>query len=104
MITIYVGNLNFKATEEEVHNLFEQFGEVGSVKIITDRESGRSRGFGFVEMDESVAGHAIEELNGKEYNGRNLKVHEAKERTERPFRPNQNRGGFDRRPRNNFRQ
>jgi RNA recognition motif-containing protein len=84
MTTIYVGNLNFRTTEEEIQSLFGRFGEVHSVKIITDKMTGRSRGFGFVEMDPEIANTAIEELNGADFNGRNLKVNEAKERQERP--------------------
>jgi RNA recognition motif-containing protein len=83
MMTIYVGNLNYQSTEEDIQGLFGQYGDVNSVKIIIDRESGRSRGFGFVEMENDVAERAIESLNGMDFNGRNLKVHEAKDRAER---------------------
>lgn len=86
MTTIYVGNLNFKSTEEEIEELFAHYGPVSSVKVITDRETGRSRGFGFVEMEEADAEEAIKNLNGFEHNGRNLKVHFAKEKS-----PNNNR-------------
>lgn len=98
MMTIYVGNLNFRATEDEIHGLFSQYGEVASVKIISDRETGRSRGFGFVEMEEDAGQKAIEALNEYESNGRSLKVHEARERTERSSRPPMNRDRRDRRP------
>jgi cold-inducible RNA-binding protein len=80
-MNIYVGNLNFKTTEDEVKQLFEQYGSVTSVKLITDRDTGRPRGFGFVEMDDDQAGDtAVESLNGTEYAGRNLKVNVAKEK------------------------
>ncbi len=81
---IYVGNLPWAATEEEVRAAFEAYGEVTSVKLIEDRETGRPRGFGFVEMDDAGALDAIEGLDGKDFGGRNIKVNEAKPRTERP--------------------
>ena len=80
-MNIYVGNLNFNLGEDDLKELFEKYGEVISVKIITDKYSGRSKGFGFVEMaDDAQANQAIEELNGKDLNGRNLKVNQARER------------------------
>jgi len=82
--SIYVGNIPFSATEEDLHSLFGQYGEVLSVKFINDRETGRFRGFGFVEMDDSSAIEAIEALNGKEVSGRALRVNEAQERQPRP--------------------
>ncbi len=87
MITIYVGNLKFQTTEEELSTLFEQYGEVHNVKLIKDRQTGRPKGFGFVEMDDSVAASAIEALDGIEFGGRTIRVNEAKERTndERSF-------------------
>lgn len=91
MMTIYVGNLNFKATADEIKDLFEQYGTVHSVKLITDRDSGRPRGFGFVEMDVENGKKAVDSLNGADFNGRNLKVNEAKERTERQPRTMQRR-------------
>jgi len=78
---LYVGNLPFSATEEELKECFSACGEVQSVKIITDRETGRSRGFCFVEMDNAEA--AIAELNGKEMDGRRITVSEAREREPR---------------------
>ncbi|WP_319584285.1 RNA-binding protein [Pseudodesulfovibrio sp. 5S69] len=82
---IYVGNLPWSATEDEVRAAFEAHGQVSSVKLIEDRETGRPRGFGFVEMDDdSAALDAIEALDGKDFGGRNLKVNEAKPRVERP--------------------
>jgi RNA recognition motif-containing protein len=82
---IYVGNLPWSSTEDEVRAAFEAYGQVSSVKLIEDRETGRPRGFGFVEMDaDSAALEAIEALDGKEFDGRNIKVNEAKPRAERP--------------------
>ena len=86
MTSIYVGNLPFTATEDEVRALFEPFGEVQSVKLVNDRETGRPRGFGFVEMDENNAEEAITELNGREMNGRALRINKAQERRPRPQR------------------
>lgn len=83
---IYVGNLSFDSTEEGMRSLFEQYGEVQSAKIITDRDTGRSRGFGFVEMDSEGANAAIAALNGYEFDGRPIKVNEAKPREARPPR------------------
>ena len=82
MKTIYVGNINYQATEEDLKNVFSEYGEVTSVKIINDRETGRSKGFGFVEM-ESGAEKAIEELDGQEFQGRRLRVNEARPRAPR---------------------
>jgi RNA recognition motif-containing protein len=93
MATIYVGNLLFQATEEEVHDLFSQYGEVQSVKLISDRQTGRPRGFGFVEMDDDTAQEAIDKLNGTDFGGRTLKVNEARERTQ-PRRQFQNNRRF----------
>lgn len=78
---LYVGNLSFTSTEEDVRNLFAQYGEIKSVAIITDRDTGKPRGFGFVEMED--ADKAIAELNGKDFAGRTLTVNEARERTPR---------------------
>ena len=88
---IYVGNLPFTASEEEVRQLFEQHGEVFSISLITDRETGRPPGFGFVEMDEQAANSAIETLNGMDLGGRSLTVNEARPRGERAG----GRGGRD---------
>jgi RNA recognition motif-containing protein len=84
--SIYVGNIAFSTSEDEIRNLFSQYGEVTSVKFINDRETGRFRGFGFVEMDDSAAIEAVHALNGKEVGGRALKVNEAQERESRPPR------------------
>ena len=78
---VYVGNLPWKTTEEDIKELFEKYGEVLSVKIIKDRETGRPRGFGFVDMEN--ADTAITELNGKDFDGRALRVNEARERAPR---------------------
>jgi len=84
-MNIYVGNLSHELTEEELKQAFEAFGQVESAKIITDRYSGVSRGFGFVEMPtKAEAEAAITELNGKELKGRTLTVNEARPRTEGP--------------------
>ena len=83
---LYVGNLSWSTTEEEVRTAFTAYGEVTSVKLIEDRETGRPRGFGFVEMDDDGAIAAIKELDGREFGGRNIKVNEAKPREERPSR------------------
>ena len=81
---IYVGNLPWSATEDEVRAAFEAFGQVDSVKLIEDRDTGRPRGFGFVEMEDDGAMEAIQSLDGSMFGGRNLKVNEAKPRVERP--------------------
>src|SRR3989475_2389600 len=90
---IYVGNLSFRTTEEELAGLFEQGGEVESVSIITDRDTGRSKGFGFVAMGDDSAEKAISQLNGKELNGRALTVNEARPMVKRDFGQRQNSGG-----------
>jgi len=82
-MNIYVGNLSYEVTEEDLRQAFEQSGQVESVSIIMDKYSGRSKGFGFVEMPSNVEGQAaIEGLNGKELKGRALNVNEARPRTE----------------------
>jgi RNA recognition motif-containing protein len=81
--SIYVGNLPWSATEDEVRAAFETFGSVVKVNLINDRETGRPRGFGFVEMDEG-AEEAIQALDGSDFGGRTIKVNEARPRTERP--------------------
>lgn len=86
-MNIYVGNLSFSTTEEGLRSLFEQSGPVDTVTIIQDRVTGRSRGFGFVEMpDESDGQAAIAALDGNDFDGRNLKVNQAKEREDRGSR------------------
>jgi len=82
---LYVGNLAWATTEDEIRAAFEAYGAVTSVKLVEDRETGRPRGFGFVEMsDDSAALDAVEALDGKSLGGRNIKVNEARPRTERP--------------------
>ena len=83
MKKIYVGNLPWSADEAALRELFATVGEVQSVAVISDRETGRSRGFGFIEMNDGDADKAISELNGREMDGRELRVNEARERTER---------------------
>ncbi len=80
---LYVGNLPFDATTETVRAAFEAFGAVHDVSLVTDRETGRPRGFGFVEMDAEPAAAAIQGLNEKDFGGRNLTVNEARERNTR---------------------
>jgi len=89
---IYVGNLPFNATEAEVRELFAQHGNVLSVKLVTDRETGRPRGFGFVKMDDSGSAAAIAALNGKDFGGRTLRVNEAKAREDRGESRGERRG------------
>ncbi|MBF0481537.1 MAG: RNA-binding protein [Desulfovibrionaceae bacterium] len=84
--SIYVGNLPFSATDDEVRDLFAQYGEVKAVKMISDRETGRFRGFGFVEMDEADAKRAVEGLNGTDMGGRSLRINDAQEKPQRPKR------------------
>lgn len=86
MPTIYLGNLSLSVSEQDVENLFGQYGEVASVSLITDRETGRPRGFGFVEMEPEAAAKAIEALDGTEFGGRTLRVNEARDRGARPPR------------------
>ena len=93
MTTLYVGNLPFSATEAEVRGLFEQHGTVDSVKIINDRDTGRPRGFCFVDMPADDAQRAITGLNGSDMNGRPLRVNEARERPDRPPRGGPGGGG-----------
>ena len=83
-MNIYVGNLSFEVTDEDLREAFEAFGQVDSASVVTDKFSGRSRGFGFVEMPtQSEAEAAISGLDGSDLKGRNLKVNEARPRTER---------------------
>ena len=88
---LYVGNLSFQTSGEDLQELFAQAGTVESASVVSDRDTGRSRGFGFVEMSTKEEGQAaIEQLNGKEFGGRNLTVNEAKPREDRGG----SRGGF----------
>jgi len=98
---IYAGNLHYGMTEDELQKIFEEYGQVASVKIITDKYSGRSKGFGFVEMpDDGEAQQAIEDLNGKDVKGRNITVNQSIERKEGEHRNNR-RDNFRRN--NNYR-
>lgn len=84
MKNIFVGNLNFGATEDAVRSMFEAYGTVEKVNLITDRDTGKARGFGFVEMSVNAdADRAIAELNGRELDGRALNVNEARPKTDR---------------------
>ncbi len=87
-MNVYVGNLSYQMSESGLKDVFSEFGSVDSAKIITDRDTGRSKGFGFIEMpNNEEAQAAISALEGKEIDGRNLKVNEAKPREDRPRRP-----------------
>jgi cold-inducible RNA-binding protein len=89
---LYVGSLPFSTTEEELHELFSAYGSIASVRIVTDKFTGMSKGFGFVEMENAGdAGKAVEGLNGKAFNGRTLIVNEA--RPEQPRAPRTGGGG-----------
>ncbi len=98
MKNIYVGNLSFGATEDQVRSMFEAYGPVERVSIITDRDTGQPRGFAFVEMpDDDAAGKAMEALNGSPFGGRNLTVNEARPKADRPRRDGGGgRGGYGR--------
>jgi len=86
-MNIYVGNLSYDTTHQDLGDHFAQYGDVTSARVVTDRETGRSRGFGFVEMVSADAGQeAINQLNGQELMGRNLTVNEARPREARPPR------------------
>ncbi len=86
-MNIYVGNVSYQTDDSRLIVLFSEFGEVASARVINDRETGRSKGFGFVEMnDDTAAAAAIEALNEKEIDGRTLRVNEARPREERPRR------------------
>ena len=79
-MNVYVGNLPFNTTNGDLETLFAEYGEVESAAVITDRDTGRSRGFGFVEMPDAAANEAIENLNGADYGGRQLTVNQARPR------------------------
>ena len=95
---LYVGNLPFSATADDLREAFSQFGNVTSAQVVSDRETGRSRGFGFVEMSEG-GDEAISALNGAQFQGRSLTVNEAKPREDRPRSGGSGggRGGYGRR-------
>jgi RNA recognition motif-containing protein len=93
-MNIYVSNLSFNVQDEDLREFFTPYGEVTSAKIINDRETGKSRGFGFVEMsDDAASKKAIAELNEKDVDGRTIKVMEAKPKEDRPARGNS--GGYN---------
>jgi len=99
MKKLFVGNMRFQTTESELRSIFEPYGEITSINVITDRDTGRPRGFAFVELgNDGEAAKAITELNGKELDGRALNVNEAKPKPERsgPRRDDGGRGGFSR--------
>lgn len=101
-MNIYVGNLHYEIDEDQLREVFEEYGEVSSSKIIMDRETGKSKGFGFIEMPNSEeANQALEELNDAELKGRNMRVNEARERSNDR---GGDRGGFRERRGNNYRQ
>ena len=97
-MNIYISNLSFKVEDNDLRQLFEEYGEVTSAKVVMDRYTGRSKGFGFIEMpDDEAAQKAITELNQAEYDGRMITVNEARPREERPARGNYGgHGGGDR--------
>lgn len=82
-MNIYVGNIPYKSTEDDLGNLFAEFGDVTSVKIIQDKFTGRSKGFGFVEMSDEAGANAVASLDGFEHMGRNLRVSEANSKEEK---------------------
>ena len=92
---MYVGNLSWSVTKADLEALFATYGAVRSAEVIMDRETGRSRGFGFVEMDsQEAAQQAMQALNGNDFQGRNLTVNEARERSPRPGGGGGGRGGY----------
>lgn len=97
MLNIYVGNLDYSISSDDLRELFEEFGTVNSANVITDRDTRRSKGFGFIEMEDDDEAHeAIEELDGAEFEGRTIKVNEARPREDNRGRGNKNRS-FSRR-------
>ena len=93
---LYVGNLSFQTTESDLETLFAEAGAIESVRIITDRDTGRSRGFGFVEMSEEDAEKAISQFNGTELDGRALTINEARPQVKRDGGGGGGRGGYNR--------
>lgn len=96
-MNIFIGGLSYAITDADLMDLFQEYGEVSSARVIMDRETRKSKGFGFVEMEDEGAKKAIAELNGAEFDGRTISVSEARPREERParsnFRRNNNFGG-----------
>ena len=105
-MNIFIGNLSWAINDADLRDLFEEYGEIKSAKVIMDRETGKSRGFGFVELaDEEQAKRAISELNGASYDNKVISVTEARPREERPrsnFGGGNRGGGFNGGPRRNF--
>ena len=97
-MNIFIAGLSYSITDADLLDLFQEYGEVSSAKVITDRQTGRSKGYGFVEMeDETAANKAIAELNEAEFDGRKIAVSEAKPREprrDRPYNRGGNRGGY----------
>ena len=85
-MNIYVGNLPFQVGDDELRNAFAQYGEVTSARVVMDRETGRSRGFGFVEMPDEDGRNAVSSLDGSDLSGRTIRVNEARPREDRPRR------------------
>ena len=102
MKSVYVGNLPYATTDNELKALFEPFGTVISARIKTDRDTGRPLGYGFVQMEDAAAAQAIQALDGKEHAGRNLRVNESREKTPSGDRPPRREFGSDRPPRREF--
>ncbi|KIO46278.1 MULTISPECIES: RNA recognition motif domain-containing protein [Porphyromonadaceae] len=104
-MNIYISNLSYSIDDADLRELFADYGEIVSAKVIMDRESGRSRGFGFVELaDDTLGQKAIDELNQAEYDGKVINVNVAKPRTDKPNFGNRggNRGGFNRERRGGY--
>ena len=94
-MNIYVGNLVFDVSEDDLREAFKEFGEIAEIRLIMDKYSGKSKGFGFIEMpSKAEAEKAIEEMNGKDFKGRALNVNEAKPKVDRGGRGGGGRGGF----------
>jgi cold-inducible RNA-binding protein len=97
MKNLFVGNLSFQTSESDLRTLFEPFGQITRVHLATDRETGRARGFAFIEMaNDNEAAKAVTALDGKEFGGRNIKVNEARPRAERSAAPRSGGGGSGR--------
>lgn len=92
-MNIYVGNLSYDLNDQDLHDIFAEYGTVDSARVIIDKMTGRKRGFGFVEMEDESAKKAIEELDGAEVNGRDIVVNEAKPKEDRPRGGGGFRGG-----------
>ena len=97
IMNIFIAGLSYNIKDADLKDLFGEYGEISSAKVITDRESGRSKGYGFVEIADEAAGQkAIDELNGAEYDGRTISVSVARPRAEGGSAPRRNNGGFNR--------